>query len=189
MIKAYVKVLRYGSSWTPSTEMDTLTDQPEILADYLEDRDDPRGDVLRRLLGQTKYPHEGRYNMKKGEFGAGGWLYHTNPNFRGLPEDIGTPMHEVFRGEDNYSPGSRRLIMYSVAPSLNTKPVDVLMELDHRPSLESSPNLEAKFDHFPYAMFTPEEAMDIIKKFPDSHAKDAKDWFNANFKHLNLHLE
>lgn len=55
---SYAKVLRYAGSFLPHHEVVALSSQPEILADRMEDVDDPRGTVLRKFLNNKNYYYQ-----------------------------------------------------------------------------------------------------------------------------------
>lgn len=150
----YAKVLRYGG-WVDDKTVSSLSSDPEVLADYFDDNDDPRGDILRRYLKQTSHPENEK--LRPGKM------------FVIPTEGVSIPYVHIGRQTFDIYP-------YAIERG-QKKPDGYAFIWDHNiPQLNPSKVLRS--------YFTPEETVQIANKFPDENREAILKNIYYHFPHL-----
>lgn len=168
MIKAYARVLRYGKGWLDEKEFGSFAGQPEIAADRLDDADDPRGILLRRLIGQTVHPEADKFKW-------GGYSrIEEHPSKRLIisskPRQSLSIIPVAERQELNYPDDAPHPPIRAFYISYDEWPNTVISNPWGGNGLNK--------------VFTPEETLDIADRLPEQHEQQIKNLVYKYFPHL-----
>lgn len=146
--KILTKLLKYGKGVVPEHIVQALKDQPEILADKYDDEDDFRGPIVRRVIGQNSHPDYSNYYL-------GGYVANHAADLHLFGHKFGV--------NNEYDLEFAPVVPYNKGANSGQPATAVYLRV-YGPGIPlerfSSPSGKT-------GIYTPEEALDIVKKIPD----------------------